>query len=496
MARATASKGPRTLEEFRSSLLSDPIWLCTSDLMPGIRTWTGMRLIYRSVFNNQRTSVRAAHGLTKTYTAATIAITFLNRFKNSIVVTTAPTHRQVEKLLWKEIRGLYKQYGARAGGNLIGAPLQLAVNYQPEWYMFGFSTDYAVNLEGLHASRLLWILDEAKGLPQWLYDSMEGSMTGGLSRVLEISTTDGADQQCPLRHHHERQRGGWNCIKLSAFDSPFVDASTYPQYRQHMNEELFALGRPENGTEWPIELTEKIQVASPAWIEDKRIGGETSWEGDRPELWETKVLAEFAATSEHNVIPSKWVLSAINAPIVGGDGDREWGFDIARYGDDSCVLTRRKGGLVEGQDVWGKTGLMETAGRAVREWRERGCDLIKVDADGIGAGVFDRLVELEVPCVGIQSGSGAYNEKLYANYRAEMWFHLAGLFEEQYKNGNVISIPDDEDLIAELTGMRYKVRSDGRYLVEDKEGFKKRVGRSPDKADSLVYSFAPVYLDE
>jgi len=62
------------------------------------------------------------------------------------------------------------------------------------------------------------------------------------------------------------------------------------------------------------------------------------------------------------------------------------------------------------------------------------------------------------------------------------------LFERQYEEGNVISIPDDPELIEDLTGMQYKIHSDGRLRAEAKDDFKKRLQRSPDKGDSFVYA--------
>ena len=68
----------------------------------GIKLWSGMRMIIDAVKHNKRTSVRAAHALSKTKCAAAIAVTYLNLYEDAIVVTTAPGNRQIEKLLWKK----------------------------------------------------------------------------------------------------------------------------------------------------------------------------------------------------------------------------------------------------------------------------------------------------------------------------------------------------------------------------------------------------------
>ncbi|MBE3088548.1 MAG: hypothetical protein IMZ71_05490 [Chloroflexi bacterium] len=466
------------LDEYRMN------WTAFIEDWLGLRTWSAMRIVAESVQQNQRTSWRSCHGLSKTITAAAIAVTFLNLYKPSIVITTAPTGRQVKELLWKEIRTIYqKQPG------LAGECQTVDIRVDPEWYMLGFSTDVAQNIEGFHGKNILWVLDEAKGLPQWLYDAIEGSLTGGFARVLEISTTDGADQQCPFRKHHSSQRRNWNCIHTSALDSPFVPVGYRRDLERYRNDELLAYGKPGEGKEWPDALRSEIQIATPAWIEDREKG----WKASRPDLWESKVLGEFASSSESNIIPIEWVESAIDAKVDAG-GQQEWGLDVARMGNDTTVLTDKLGKQVRRQEVWGKKNTMETVGMVMTITRKEG--IVKVDANGLGAGVFDRLAELGHPVIGIDSAERALEEDLYLNARAEMWFGARAIFEEQFKRGNTLSIPDDPELVEDLTGIHYKIRSDGKHQVEAKEEYRKRYGRSPDKGDSLVYCLSRYAVEE
>ena len=446
----------------------------------GAYLWSGMRMIIDYVWKYQRVSVRACHGISKTFTAANIAVTFLNLFPNSIVITTAPTNKLVEKLLWKEIGGIYQRVGKR----IYGRQTQMSVKIAPEWFMFGFSTDRANRMEGQHAPFILWVIDEAKGVPPWLYDSIEGSLTGGFCCVLELSTTDGADQQSPFRKHHAENRSQWKQIRLSAFDSPLVNIEHYPEYAKEVNKKLFAYGKPETGTEWPLKLGNTIQIATEDWIDDRR----EEWFDTNQFMWETKVLGEFSMFGTNNIIPLKWVESAIEAEveIEGYHQKGIWGLDVARFGNDQTVLTEYRDKKISLQKTWGKTNTMETCGitRAVVP----GDEIVQVDAIGVGAGVFDRLAELGQPAYGIISSEKAFEKEKYFNQRAEMWMTARDLFERQYEEGNVISIPDDPELIEDLTGLQYKMHSDGRLKVEAKDDFKKRLERSPDKGDSFVYA--------
>jgi len=460
----------------------------------GIRLWSGMRYVIDTVWSNKRTSVRACHGISKTKVAALIAVTYLNLYDDAIVVTTAPTNRQVEKLLWKEIGAAYIQYP-----NLRGTCLTTDIKCGPESYMIGFATDNATKIEGWHSAHMLFVLDEAKGIEQWVYDAFEGSMSGE-AKMLEISTTDGADQQAAFRKHHNSERHEWACIKFSAWDSPFVNPATVrPEYKKYLNKELFKkYGKPHSRAEWPIELAKKIQIADDPWID----GRELAWKQNRPDMWICKVVGDFWEQGTDNVIPLAWIISAVDADVdIDLNGEWTFGQDVARFGDDRSVLTEKKDKTVLPQMVWEKRNTMETAGIISTGMAERGINpydtvpraVIKIDADGIGSGVFDRIAELGYACYGLMSAKAASDNRKYYNYRAEMWFHARAVFERQFKEGNVISIPNDEELIEELSGMKYKTHSDGRQKVELKEEYKKRLGRSPDKGDSFIYCLAPVY---
>jgi len=460
----------------------------------GIKLWSGMRMVIDAVWHNKRTTVRAAHGLSKTKTAAAIAVTYLNLYEDAIVVTTAPGNRQIEKLLWKEIREIYM----RMGNELRGVCLQVEVKCNPESYMIGFATDNATRIEGWHSAHILFVLDEAKGIAQWVYDALDGSM-GGMAKMLEISTTDGADQQAPFRKHHTAKRSEWECINMSAWDSPFVNPDKVrPEFKKYLNKKLIKYGKLKTKAEWPAILKKEIQIADDEWID----GRERAWFTSRPELWICKVVGDFWEQGSDNIIPLAWIMSAVDADVdIDLNGEWTFGQDVARFGDDRSVLTEKKDKTVLPQMVWEKRNTMETAGIISTGMAERGINpydtvpraVIKIDADGIGSGVFDRIAELGYACYGLMSAKAASDNRKYYNYRAEMWFHARAVFERQFKEGNVISIPNDEELIEELSGMKYKTHSDGRQKVELKEEYKKRLGRSPDKGDSFIYCLAPVY---
>ena len=123
----------------------------------------------------------------------------------------------------------------------------------------------------------------------------------------------------------------------------------------------------------------------------------------------------------------------------------------------------------------------------VKAIEEHQPDYVVVDGVGVGAGVVDRLLELNLPCqiVDFQGGSSARDKTRYANLIAECWWGMA----ESFRRG-VIDIEDDKRLIAQITSRKYTEKSDRTIALESKDDIKKRGGRSPDEGDALAMTYA------
>jgi len=169
-------------------------------------------------------------------------------------------------------------------------------------------------------------------------------------------------------------------------------------------------------------------------------------------------------------------------------GDIKWaGIDIAREGDDQSVWTLRQGGKVLYTDSWGKTDLMSTTGIILQKIERFNLDPknVNLDAVGVGSGVYDRIREQKIYVNGIIAGGEPQDKEHYVNIRAEMYDNLRKRFE-----AGTISIPDDQDLIAQLSSIRFKIASDKKLQIISKEDMKRTYHlKSPDKADSLALAF-------
>lgn len=162
------------------------------------------------------------------------------------------------------------------------------------------------------------------------------------------------------------------------------------------------------------------------------------------------------------------------------------GVDVAREGDDASVIRRRQGVVVlplGNGDILRNANGIDGAGRVSRIWEDWAADACFVDnTGGFGGSWIDQLQAIGRAPIGIHF-AGKANATRYANKRAEMWWLMA----EWVKNGG--ALPDEPELIAELTTPTYTFKGDA-ILIEPKEDVKKRLGRSPDRADALALTFA------
>jgi hypothetical protein len=195
--------------------------------------------------------------------------------------------------------------------------------------------------------------------------------------------------------------------------------------------------------------------------------------------------AEFPEEGEKSLFSYKDVLYATEKEIKG-KGTKILGVDVARYGTDLTVLTSIS--IIEDEYrvdsiiSLKKTSIMNVVGEIIRLDRENKYDKIYVDIIGIGAGVVDRLRELESMQEKVfeahfgEAPNSEEAKKRFLNKKAEQYVRLSDLFKQKR-----ISIPKNKQLIDQLLQMTYEFTSNGKLKIIDPE-------KSPDFADSLVYA--------
>jgi phage terminase large subunit len=457
--KLTAAEKRKAVERGRC----DPEWWCLEVL--GFKPWSLQETIIESVRDNRQTSVASCHGAGKTAIAARIALWFLCNHPSSIVLTTAPSKRQVRDLLWKEIGVAHRDSLYPLGGKRLQQELRLS----EDWFALGFTApEWDPNkFQGFHAKDILVIADEASGVSRKISEAIAGVLSSENARFLrignptDINTDFGDSFKTP----------GVRKIYCSAFDTP--------------NFTEFGITQDDIVRDtWRQKITGPLpnpNLVTPEWVAERF----RSW-GNSP-LYLSRVLAKFPKQSKDTLIALSHIEAAQTRALEKGE-PHELGVDVARYGDDKSSICERWGPVARVRDRFSKTSTMETAGRTKIAIEESGATSTKIDTVGIGSGVYDRLEEQGMAVVEANAGAGSSDKEKYLNARSEWFWSL----HERFESGDIDIDPDDEELAAQLSSIRYKCDSRGRIVIESKEDMKKRGIPSPNDADALAMVFAKI----
>ena len=179
-----------------------------------INPWRKQQDILEALAKHNRVAVRSCNGSGKTFTAALATIWWLMAHDEAIVVTTAPTERQVKQLLWREIRKIHFQNQDLIGGKITSTRLEL----NNQRFAFGFSTNTAERFQGFHHQNILIVVDEASGVHEFIFDAILGAMSTKNSKMLMIGNPTALAGTFYNAFHKNRQN--WKTIHISAFDTP------------------------------------------------------------------------------------------------------------------------------------------------------------------------------------------------------------------------------------------------------------------------------------
>lgn len=435
----------------------------------GVEPWHRQAELVAAVGQHDRVLCRSGHKCGKSLSCVGLALWWVATRRRGRVVLTAPTFHQVKDILWRELRFWYpKIQHALEGGELPKDPAT-GLHLPGGREIVGISTKQPENLAGISGAELLFIVDEASGFPDDLFEVILGNSAGG-AKIVGISN--------PTR------TVGWffSGFKPGAgtYDLRPADESGLPASRWR----LVHISSEETPDDIP-------GLAGRAWVEEMREKCGPDWETNAVYL--VRVRGEFPTEATDAVIALGLVLEAgkrwspeppeSTAPLVIG-------VDVARFGDDETAIQP-----VRGSYAWPQTALSKADGPTVAEsalrlavaLRAPGEKVrINVDGIGVGAAVVDALrwhplvrEEGVAYVVDVNVGEAADDED-HANLRSQLWF---GLRTWLLEGG---ALPADDALEAELVAPTYTFDERGRKKVMRKADIRKVLGRSPDRADALA----------
>jgi len=451
--------------------------------------------IIRAVQTKPRVAVASGTSRGKDWLSACCAVSFMyltprfdkygNLVKNTKIALTAPTGRQVTDIMIPEVSRLFRNAGMLPGRLLSNG---IRTDY-PEWYLTGFKSaeDDTEAWSGFHAVNTMFIITEASGISQTIYDAIEGNLQGN-SRMLIVfnpNVTTGYAANAMKSDRFEK-------FRLSSLNAENV-----------VKKKIIYPGQVDY--DW---VADKVKHWTSPIPEDEfsEVDGDFKWEGGlyRPnDLFRVKILGMFPRTSSDVLIPYEWIAAANERwQKLQEEGFRSnevlaLGVDIAGMGRDSSVFLFRRGFYVEKIQKLRSANAdhMKAAGQIAVEL-DNNSGYACIDTIGEGAGTFSRLEELEYQnafsakfsegATGLSDKTGQYK---FANMRAYCMWAVREWFDPS--NGYDVAFPPDEEFMEEATATKWFFRSDGAIQIEAKDEIKKKIKHSPDTLDSMALSFYP-----
>lgn len=420
---------------------------------------------------DERIAVKSGQGPGKTAITTVVGGWWALRWDNSTTLLTAPSMHLAQKVWIAEFgRTLRKAHPKIRGYYQIEkSKIRLGkdeVKYR-DWLIMPRTGASAEGIAGQHENHLNIIVEEASGMEDTIMETLFG--TGS------------------------NEASDWNpdaepCCYLLIGNPTRCEGTFYRVFND-----------PREKVDWTL-LTFNAE-RSPL-VSKKKVQREARIYGRNSAYFKSRVLGEFPDEADNLLFRYEDLEACAKIPVMRAScrlkGEMQWGHDLARQGGDETVSFFRVGGAVIKTKIWhGGAGFepahaMRWAFRHDAEFRHLDQDDIChcFDSVGVGQGVVVEFVEHNKNYFMFNAGSkgNALNRRKFANQITEAWFWLARLVADR-----LVYIPQDPILWQQLTSRRYETHRDGRWMIEPKEKYMKRMQKgSPDRADALAMCFYPI----
>lgn len=416
-----------------------------------------------AVVDKQGISIMSGHGTGKDAFTAWAILWFLLCFPYPQIPCTAPTRHQLRDVLWKEIHKWMRRSEEYHTEIQSGFLMSQWITWQAERIFFNLEDpgtewfavartcnpkageeEQAETIAGFHEDYMMTVADEAAGCADPVFRPLEGSMTGRVNFALLIFN--------PTRvkgfavESHSKFRANWICL--------------------HWNGEL-------------SELVSRESVDRAA----KKYGTDSNF-------YRVRIQGLPPKADPDTLIPYDWVIDAVRR---GLETDRELeampddptlvGIDVARFGDDKSIFLVQHGPNVTRIEELQDIDTERQADRFTAWMFDVNPDLTFVDVIGVGGGVADKLrAKTTFQIIDVNVAESPPTDGKFMKLRDELWWRTRERFERRD-----ISIPDDEELIGELTTPKFEYLDGGKIKVQSKKDLKAKGKASPNKADALTY---------
>lgn len=402
---------------------------------------------------SERLALKACKGPGKTCVLSWAAWNFLATRPNPKIAATSITSDNLSDGLWTEM-ALWMGKAPFLQENFTWRKTRIEYKHKPEtWYMSartwpktGDPKAQADTLAGLHADYLLFIIDEAGGVPESVMAAAIAGLSTGIETKIAIAGNP-THLSGPLYNACTRDRHLWHVQEISGDPDD-------PKRAKRIK------------IDWAKSMIESYGKDSP-WVL-------------------VNVFGQFPPSSLNTLLGPEDVRAAMNRTLMPDQYDwsqKRLGVDVARFGDDLTVIFPRQGLQAFKPVEMRNARTNEIAARVAQAKDKWKSELELIDSTGgYGGGVADSLLAAGHTPMEINFSSKAADPR-YFNARSEMHFRLA----DWVKRGG--ALPNIPELVGELTTPTYSFQN-GKLRLQEKQMIKDELGRSPDYADALALTFA------
>lgn len=434
-----------------------------------------------------RVSVKSGQGVGKTGVEAALLLWFLVCFPYPRIVATAPTKQQLHDVLWSEVD--------KWMNNSPLLPMLLKwtktyvymIGYEKRWFAVARTATKPENMQGFHEDNMLFIVDEASGVADPIMEAITGTLAGENNKLLLMGNptkTSGT-----FYDSHTADRALYRCHTVNSENS------------KRTNKENIAAMKRKYGAESNV-VRVRVYGEFPSQEDDVFI----------PISWlEQSVKTEVSVPTAKALGIYKNDKGELQPQDTSGIYRIEIGCDVARFGDDKTCIGYRINEVVRiykkynGKDTtWTASNITMLYKMLKHNYKFKGQIGVKVDDGGVGGGVTDQLkawkktepqVYEDMVILPVNFGV-TIKHQYYADSTTYMMGVVRDLIEPYDEAGNKhnpeIILPNDDDVIGQLSCRKYEFLSNGKQKVESKQEMKNRGLTSPDEGDCILLVCLPM----
>lgn len=448
-----------------------------------------------------RVLLKSGHSCGKTFLMACVTCWFFDCRGPCVVITTAPTEREVCDLLWQEIRILRKRAGL---SNFVGT-VKPIMRKGVDYYAKGYTANKGESFVGRHRKRMLFIFDEAVAIESifWKTGKTMFDPSGEHYWLAAFNPTDVSSQAYVEEHSYDvHGKPAWHVVQMSALEHPNIEAEMKGKPQPYPA--AVSLAQIDD---WVSAYCERVDI-------NERQDGDFEWPVESGQWWRPGPQFESRAKGQWPSMATEGVWSDASWNII--TSAKEWksdisimpviGCDLATHGDDWCEMHVRWGthsfhherhnGWLEDKIAGRLKQLCAEYAAFYNQFIPDGAqpvlpEDIPVHYDGDGRGGALINFKGDYNFIPICASGNPLEPNNYDNRRSELWFGTPKLARAGGVNISRLGMEIREHLRRQCFAPKFTINAAGQLVVEPKKVTKKRLKASPDGADAMNLAYTP-----